>query len=144
LPAILEAISEARGSNTTVEAICEHVRQRLGFQIVSQVKRSDGSLPLVQLAPEWEELFSNFQVEGDRGNHDIALPPQDFNRLASSISDKIAHAGESGIYPAVITSSRRRRFLRTVLTANGIKNPVLSFEEIGPEVKPALVGLVSA
>jgi len=34
--------------------------------------------------------------------------------------------------------------LRTVLTAKGIPNPVLSFEEIGIDAKPALVGLVPA
>jgi len=39
---------------------------------------------------------------------------------------------------------RRRRFLRTVLSAKGISNPVLSFEEIGTEARPALLGLVAA
>jgi flagellar biosynthesis protein FlhA len=43
-----------------------------------------------------------------------------------------------------VTSTRRRRFLRTVLTAKGIQNPVLSFDEIGMEAQPALVGLVPA
>jgi flagellar biosynthesis protein FlhA len=31
-----------------------------------------------------------------------------------------------------------------VMTAKGIMNPVLSFEEIGIEARPALVGLVPA
>jgi len=30
------------------------------------------------------------------------------------------------------------------LRARGISNPVLSFEEVGTEARPALVGLVSA
>ncbi|MEP5623255.1 MAG: flagellar biosynthesis protein FlhA, partial [Hyphomicrobiales bacterium] len=38
LPLILEAISEARGQNTQPEAICEHVRQRLGFQLIADMK----------------------------------------------------------------------------------------------------------
>jgi flagellar biosynthesis protein FlhA len=144
LPLILEAIAEARGAQITPEAICEHVRQRLGFQLIAEFKRADGTLPLVQLAPEWEERFATYQIEGERGHHDVALPPEDFNRLANAVSERLAKAGDSGVYPAVVTSTRRRRFLHTVLSAKGIRNPVFSYEEIGTEARPALVGLVAA
>ncbi len=144
LPLILESISQARGAQATAETICEHVRQRLGFQLIAEMKRPDGTLPLVQLAPEWEQRFAAHQLDGDFGHQEVALPPEDFNRLANAVADKLAKAGESGIYPAVVTSRRRRRFLRTVLSAKGIMNPVFSFEEIGGDAKPALVGLVPA
>lgn len=144
LPLILEAIAEARPVYSAPEAICEHVRQRLGFQLIAEFKRDDGTLPLVQLAPDWEEAFMTFQIDGDRGGHDVALPPEEFNRLANGMADRIARAGEKGIYPAVVTSTRRRRFLRTVLSAKGIANPVFSFEEIGTEAQPSLVGMVPA
>ncbi len=144
LPLILESISEARGAQATPESICEHVRQRLGFQLVAELKRDDGTLPLVQLAPEWEERFASHQLDGDYGHHDVALPPEDFNRLANAVADRLAKAGESGIYPALVTSRRRRRFLRTVLSAKGIMNPVFSFEEIGTDARPSLVGMVPA
>ena len=141
---ILESISEARGAHANAESICEHVRQRLGFQLISEIKRDDGTLPLLQLSPEWEERFTTYQIDGERGHSDIALPPDQFNKLAKTMADKIAKAGESGIYPGIVTSTRRRRFLRTVLSAQGIQNPVYSFEEIGTDAKPSLVGLVPA
>lgn len=143
LPLILEAIAEGRGAGNP-EAICEHVRRRLGFQLVAEIRRDDGTVPLLQLAPEWEDLFAAHQVEGDRGQTDVALPPEKFNRLATNVADKIAKAGEKGLFPAVITSARRRRFLRTVLGARGISAPVLSFDEIGFDAKPSIVGLVAA
>lgn len=144
LPLILEAIAEVRHSNAPPETIVEHVRHRLGFQLVAELRRPDGTIPLVQLAPEWETTFSHYEVDGDRGQADVALPPEEFNRLARSIADKLSRAGEQGANPAVVTSTRRRRFLRTVLKAKGIPAPVLSFEEIGLEARPALVGLVPA
>lgn len=143
MPLILEATAEARAQNARPEAICEHVRQRLGFQLVAELRREDGSLPLVQLAPEWEEAFATYQVEADRGL-DIALPPDLFNRLADSVSEKLQEAGQNGTFPAVVTNTRRRRFLKTVMKAKGISNPVLSFEEIGVDARPALVGVVAA
>ena len=144
LPLILEAIAEVRHSGAPPEAIAEHVRHRLGFQLVAELRRTDGTIPLVQLAPEWETTFAEYEVEGERGQTDVALPPEEFNRLARSVAEKLARAGEQGANPAVVTSTRRRRFLRTVLKAKGIPVPVLSFEEIGLEARPALVGLVPA
>ena len=143
LPLILEAVAEARGQNAQPEAICEHVRQRMGFQLVGEMRRPDGTLPLVQLAPEWEDTFNTYQVEADRGL-DIALPPEIFNRLADATSEKLNDASQNGINAALVTSTRRRRFLRTVMRARGITNPVLSFEEIGLDPRPSLVVVVAA
>ena len=143
LPLILEATAEARGQNAQAEAICELVRQRLGFQLVAEMRRPDGTLPLVQLAPEWEETFTAYQVDADRGL-DIALPPDLFNQLASGVSEKINDANQNGIYPAVVTNTRRRRFVHTVMRAKGVNSPVLSFEEIGLDARPSLVGVVPA
>jgi flagellar biosynthesis protein FlhA len=141
LPLILEAIAESR-TLPTPEAICEHARQRLGFQLVAELKREDGTIPLLQLAPEWERTFLNYQIEGDRGQRDVALPPDQFGRLANAIAEKLNRAAESGTYPALVTSSLRRRFLRTVLGAKGLVAPVLSYEEIGIEARPVMIGIV--
>ncbi len=144
LPLVLEAIAEARHVHTLPEAICEHVRQRLGFQLVAEMRRDDGTIPLIQLAPEWEDTFTNYQIDGDHGSFDIALPPDVFNKLASGMSEQLNEASNQGIFPALVTSTRRRRFLRTVMSARGIANPVLSFEEIGLEARPSLVGVIAA
>lgn len=143
LPLILESIAEARGFGAA-EAVCEHVRQRLGFQIVAELKRDDGTIPLIQLAPEWEKTFAAFQIDGDRGQRDVALPPDQFSKLANGLADRLNRAAETGIYPALVTSTLRRRFLRTVMGAKGLAAPVLSYEEIGMDARPAMVGQVPA
>ena len=143
LPLILEATAEMRGAKAAPELICEHVRQRLGFQLVAELRRADGSLPLIQLSSDWEEIFLRHQIGGDGGLPEIALPPDTFNALARSVADKVTAASEKGTFAGVVTTALRRRFLRTVLHARGITNPVLSFEEIGIEAKPALVGLAA-
>lgn len=144
LPLILEAIAEMRGVPVAPEVICEHVRMRLGFQMVADLKRSDGTIPLVQLAPEWEQTFAQYQTDADRGLHDVALPPDKFNRLSVALADKVAQIVQSGVTPAIVTSSLRRRFLRTVVSARGLQVSVLSYEEIGTDARPALLGVVAA
>jgi flagellar biosynthesis protein FlhA len=141
LALILEAIAEANGPGARPEVICEHVRHRIGFQLVAEVQEPDGAVPLIQLNPSWEELFQKYQLPDGSGIVDVALPPAEFNRLANAIAERIASAGTQGRYPAVVTSTKRRRFLHTVLSAKGIRNPVLSFEEIGTTARPAVLGL---
>ncbi len=143
LPLILEAVAEARSFGSP-EAVCEHVRQRLGFQIISEFRRADGTIPLIQLAPEWERTFQAHQTDGDRGLRDVALPPDLFSKLANGIAERLGQAGESGASPAIVTSATRRRFLRTVILARGLRVPVLSYEEIGTDSRPALFGQVAA
>ncbi len=141
LPLILEAIAESNAPGAAPEVICEHVRHRLGFQLCAGVQEADGALPLIQLSPSWEEMFQTYQLPEASGVVDVALPPAEFSRLAGSIAERIAQAGAQGRYPAVVTSTKRRRFLHTVLTAKGIRNPVLSFEEVGTNARPAVLGL---
>lgn len=143
LPLILEAIAAGRQLGRA-EAVCDHVRQRLGFQIVADLKRPDGSIPLLQLATDWEKVFASYQIEGERGPRDVALPPEQFTRLANAIAQKLVQANETGAQPALVTSSVRRRLLRSVVAAKGLALPVLSYEEIGLEAKPAMVGMVPA
>ena len=143
LPLILESIAEARGLGAP-ETICEHVRQRLGFQLVAELKRDDGTIPLIQLAPEWEKTFATYQMDSEKGLRDVALPPEQFSRLANAIAERLNRAAETGTYPALVTSTLRRRFLRTVLGAKGLTAPVLSYEEIGMDARPAMVGVVPA
>jgi len=140
LPLVLESIAEASGVLSNPEAIVEHVRHRLGFQLIAEIQEPDGALPLIQLSPSWEELFTEYQIESEAGVPDIALPPEDFNKLANSVTDRISAAAQNGRFPAIVTSAKRRRFLQTVMRAKGIRNPVLSFEEIGPDARPALLG----
>lgn len=141
LPLILEAAAEGRGLGAP-EAVAEHVRQRLGFQLVAELRREDGTIPLIQLAPEWEKAFAAHQIDGERGLRDVALPPDLFAKLASAIAEKVQKSAEAGNFPALVTSTLRRRFLRTVTAAKGLTVPVLSYEEIGMEARPALVGMV--
>jgi flagellar biosynthesis protein FlhA len=142
MPLILESVAEIRPHTPQPEAICEHVRHRLGFQLIADLRRADGTTPLIQLAPGWEDIFATYQLDRERGSIDIALPPDIYNRLVGNVSSALSDASDKGIYPAVVTSTQRRRFLRMALSARGITNPVLSFEEIGVDARPALIAMV--
>ncbi len=144
LPVIIETLAKLRAIHTSPEATCEFVRQALGFQLVANLKRKDGTLPLIQLAPEWEQTFNTYQLDADQGVANVALPPEIFSKLVDSVSEQVSQQAERGVSPAIVTSTQRRRFLRTVISARGISTPVLSFEEIGTDAVPSIVGVAAA
>ncbi len=140
--ALLEALAEAQAVTQHLEPIVEHVRQKLGRQITQPLVGEDGVLPLIQLAPEWEDVFRAHELPpGEDQQQEIALPPSEINRLADAVSAQIGEAAGQGRYPAIVAPARRRRLVRTLLAAKGVKAPVLSFEEIGTRVRPAIVGI---
>lgn len=139
LPLILEAAAEGRAANMAPEDIVEHVRRRISFHIVAKLCDTTGRLPLIQLNPQWEQTFAEHE-RIEAGQSDIALPPEEFNRLAAAVRSAVGEAARRGAYPAIATSSRRRRFLRGVLEAKGVLNPVLSFDEIGARTQLSLMG----
>lgn len=144
LPLIIEAVAEGRLHAATPEAVCEHVRRRLGFQLVADIKRLDGTVPLVQLDPGWEDRFRSYQTDDTNGAHSVALPPEVFSQLSTAVADAVAEVNDKGHRAGLVVPSIRRRFLHSVIRANRLHIPVLSFEEIGLEARPALVGTVRA
>jgi len=137
LPLILEATAEARAAGMAPDDIVEHIRRRIAFHIVARLCDREGRLPLIQLGPDWEALFA----EHERGeSREIVLPPAEFNRLAGAVGAALHRAGDLAEPPAIATSAQRRRFVRQVLSAKGIANPVLSFDEIGSHAQLTLLG----
>jgi flagellar biosynthesis protein FlhA len=96
----------------------------------------------VQLAPGWDDQFLRHQIEGAVAGLDVALPPAEFARLGAGLAEAFARLAAEGTQAALVVPARRRRFLRMVMAARDIGAPVLSFEEIGLEARPALVAQV--
>ncbi|MEX6634715.1 flagellar biosynthesis protein FlhA [Hyphococcus lacteus] len=140
LPVMLETIAEGRTMFNSAEEVSEFVRQRVSRQFVNALQNEDGSLPLIQVGLDWENTFSQHETQGQGAQTDVALPPDEFNRLAQSVVEQINNASARNLYPAVVTSAKRRRFIRAVLHAKKIRNPVLSYEEIDSGLKPLLIG----
>jgi flagellar biosynthesis protein FlhA len=138
---VIETIAEVKAQNLAIPRIVELVRQRLAFQIVDRLQDDQGRLPLVQLSSSWEQRFSEYEVNGEGGSSDIALPPELFGELINSIQAKLNEVAQKGIVAAVATTSRRRRFLQTVLASKGIRNAVVAYEEISARSKPYIIGV---
>lgn len=141
LPVILETIAEAKSAGASVEQMADFVRMRISYQFVGKLRDGQGRVPIVQIGPKWEETFGKYEITDNVGGKDIALPPATFNDLANAIKEKLDHSSAQGHYAAIATSQKRRRFIKTVMKAKNIRNPVIAYEEIITNERPAIVGV---
>ena len=139
---IIETLAEAKQAGANIQRSVEMVRQRLAFQIVDRLQDEQGRLPLVQLSTNWEQKFAQYEINNENGGSDIALPPELFGELTNSVQSKLNEAARKGVIASIATTSRRRRFLQTVLVSKGIRNAVLAYEEINAKTKPYIIGVV--
>ena len=82
LPAILEGIAEAAPHTNSITSLVEQVRARLSRQLCWANRGEDGALPIIALAPEWEQAFAESLI-GQGDDKQLALAPsklQDFIR----------------------------------------------------------------
>ncbi len=138
---IIETIAEAKPLSLPLPRVVELVRQRLAFQIVDRLQDDQGRLPLIQLSASWEQKFAEFEVNNDSGGSDIALPPEVFGDLINAVQAKLNEVAQKGVVAAIATTSRRRRFLQTVLASKGIRNAVVAYEEINAKSRPYIIGV---
>jgi len=141
IPIILETIAEAKSVVNSVDQMADFVRRRMSYQFVSKMRDDQGRLPLVQIGQDWEREFTEYEIKDDSGRSDIALPPDQFNNLANRVKEKLDASALQGHYAAIATSAKRRRFIRTVMASKGIRNPVIAYEEIMANERPAIVGV---
>lgn len=140
IPLILEAIVEHQSRYPIVEDLVEAVRRTMSFQFIEAYQGGDGTLPLIQLSPKWDQVFAE-RMEANTDNAVGTLTTEEFKRLGDEVQEALNKAALSGAYASVVVSSRRRRFVRDVLRSRGIKNPVIAFEEIVPGSKPAMLAV---
>jgi len=138
LPLILEAIAEARLTLKSADELCDHVRRKLGPQLTKEHLDDNGKIPLIGFAPQWEEHFTDSQTDQSSGTS--ILGPDHCETLISRIKAQIKSLSEKDIDAGIITSSKRRRFVRSLLKSRDLNIPVFSFDEVASVHQVRLVG----
>lgn len=140
LPLLLETVADGKTGGMNAEMIADIARQRLSRQFISKFRNDSGQLPLIRIGDEWSKILAERETRDEKGRSDIALSPDEFNKLAHDVRAQLDEAARKGNYAVIAAPGHWRRFIRSVLKTKGVKNPVLSYSEIAATEKPLILG----
>ena len=139
---ILETLADYGTSIKDTDLLTEYVRQALARPITKQYQTREGTLPIISLVPETEELLSKALRNSDQGSF-LALEPAHAERLLTRLKGAVERLSTTDYQPVVLASPTIRRHLRRLTERFFPHMAVLSPNEISPTVRIVTMGTVS-
>ncbi|WP_029011644.1 flagellar biosynthesis protein FlhA [Niveispirillum irakense] len=129
LPLILEGISEAAAWTRNITLMTEHVRSRLALQICQMLTTTDGTIPVIVVSPEWEQIFLDNIVEQGE-DRQFVMPPSTVQDFLLAARSRIQTHATSDYWPAVLVAPAARPFVRSLLERVSPSTPVICHNEL--------------
>lgn len=141
LRAILEALSEWAQTERDTVLLTEYVRSSLKRYISYKYSQGQSVLAAYLLDPEIEDMVRSSIKQTSAGSF-LALDP-DTTQLVIQAFKSIIVPAPAGSQPAVlITNMDVRRFVRKLIESDFPEMPVISYQEIIPEIRIQPLGRV--
>ena len=138
---ILDVLGErARVTRDPVD-LTEAVRVALGPSISAGNADMNGVLHTITLEPALEQGLLGSLQAGTQGP-DFVLDPSMLQQLAMMVRAEVVKVEQRGASPVIVTARPLRRPMRRLLALTEVKSPVLSPDELGPQVRVESAGVV--
>lgn len=137
-----EAITDVGGREKDVVLLTEYVRVALKREIAERYADGERNLHVLLIHPELEDkLRQSVRVAG--GASQLAISPELAGRLASEVRAHLARQPQ-GVRPVLLCSLDVRRHLRKLMEVDFFDLPVLSYQELAPDLRIAQAGQINA
>lgn len=139
---IVETLADYGPSLKDPDQLTEYVRSRLGRTIVKPYMAADGTLPILTLHHEVEQIFKESLRGGDHGAY-LAMDPATAQRIIQAIGKSQESAIARDGQPVLLTSPTVRPHLAQLLMRFIPTLPVVSQAEIPSEVRLQTLAVVN-
>jgi len=137
-----EAITDVGSREKDVVLLTEYVRVALKREIAERWADGERSLHVLLIHPELEDkLRQSVRVAG--GASQLAISPELAARLGNEVRAQLARQAP-GVRPVLLCSLDVRRHLRKLLEVDFFDLPVLSYQELAPDLRIVQAGQVNA
>jgi len=142
LVTILETLGDYAHITKDTDMLTEYVRQSLCRVICREYQNNEGTITVITLDPELENIIAGAVQRTDYGSF-LTLDPSTGQVILTALGEQIQGLMDKGMQPIVLCSPQVRLYLRR-LTERPFPNlVVLSYNEIAPKVNVNSVGLVT-
>ncbi len=133
LRSILEAIIEWSPKEKDTVMLTEYVRGALKRQISYMYSRGQNMLPAILMDPSVEETIRKAIRQTSAGAF-LALDPDTTRRFIDAVSAAAGDYRKHPQIPVLLASMDIRRYVRRLIEGEHYKLPVVSYQEITPEI----------
>jgi len=131
---ITEALCDYGPAIQDAGMLTEYVRARMGRTIVKSYMASDGSLPIMTLSGEIDELLTTSLRSSDQGGY-LALEPGKAQQVIKAISTAQDNSAGTDGQPVLLTAPQIRPHLAQLLLRFLPTMPVVSQAEIPADIR---------
>ncbi|MGH1492438.1 MAG: flagellar biosynthesis protein FlhA [Acidimicrobiales bacterium] len=139
---ILDVLGERARVTRDPSELTEAVRVALGPSISAGNADHAGRLHTITIDPVLEQGLLAALQPGPQGV-DFVLDSSLLHQLAMATRNQILSAEQLGLSPVIVTARALRRPLRKLLSLTDVRAPVLSPEELGPQILVENAGVVN-
>jgi len=141
LRTILEALSEWAQTEKDVVILTEYVRTSLKRYISYKYSQGRAILSVYLLDPEIEDMIRGAIKQTSAGSY-LALDPDSVQMILQSMRNTIVPTPPGGQPPVLLTSLDVRRFVKKLIEGEFPDLPVVSSQEIIPEIRIQPLGRI--
>jgi type III secretion protein V len=139
---VFEAITDVGGREKDVVLLTEYVRVALKREIADRYADAERALHVLLIHPELEDkLRQSVRVAG--GASQLAISPELAARLTAEVRSQLARQPD-GVRPVLLCSLDVRRHLRKLMEIDFFDLPVLSYQELAPDLRIVQAGQINA
>ncbi|MBJ6981817.1 type III secretion system export apparatus subunit SctV [Luteimonas sp. MC1572] len=139
---VFEAITDVGGREKDVVLLTEYVRVALKREIAERHADAERTLHVLLIHPELEDkLRQSVRVAG--GASQLAISPELAARLGNEVRAHLARQA-AGVQPVLLCSLDVRRHLRKLMEVDFFELPVLSYQELAPDLRIVQAGQINA
>ncbi|PIS01197.1 MAG: EscV/YscV/HrcV family type III secretion system export apparatus protein, partial [Chlamydiae bacterium CG10_big_fil_rev_8_21_14_0_10_35_9] len=141
LRTILESLSEWAQTEKETVLLTEYVRSSLKRYISYKYSQGQTTLSVYLLDPEIEDMVRGAIKQTSAGSY-LALDPDSVQLILNAMRTTIVPTPPGGQPPVLLTAIDVRRYVRKLIEGDYPELPVVSYQEIVPEIRIQPLGRI--
>ncbi|ANU15935.1 flagellar biosynthesis protein FlhA [Planococcus maritimus] len=139
---VLETLADYAPQTKDVDLLTEYVRQALARQITRQYAPDNEALKVITAGASLEKKFAESVHRTEQGNY-LSIDPESSQTIFQKITEQAGQLQQNGVQPILLTSPAIRIYMRQFVERFAPDLPVLSYNELEPEIEIQSVGVVN-
>ncbi|WP_249929427.1 flagellar biosynthesis protein FlhA [Planococcus maritimus] len=139
---VLETLADYATQTKDTDLLTEYVRQALARQITRQYAPDNEALKVITAGASLEKKFAESVHRSEQGNY-LSIDPESSQTIFQKITEQAGQLQQNGVQPILLTSPAIRIYMRQFVERFAPDLPVLSYNELEPEIEIQSVGVVN-